>query len=81
MKPKFKHDCSGCKYLGTAKYDGKIADWYVCNEGLDLGASIIMRYSDDGPDYTSYPFEIFVRIINQGIFAMRQGSTFRREGN
>lgn len=33
MVPKFKHDCTGCKFIGTGSYYNKTVDWYVC-EGV-----------------------------------------------
>lgn len=56
MEPKYKHDCSACRYLGTGKVqilgDGEF-DFYVC--GPDDDRSFIARYGDDGPDYSSCP--------------------------
>ncbi len=48
-KPKFKHDCKHCVFLGHAKN----RDWYSCQ--ANIGRSIIARFSDDGPDYNSTP--------------------------
>lgn len=44
--PRFKHDCTKCRYLGTTFSDGA-HDWYVC------GTSVVARYGDDGPEYWS----------------------------
>lgn len=30
MKPKFKHDCTHCKFLGHGTYLDTPVDWYVC---------------------------------------------------
>jgi hypothetical protein len=43
-KPKFKHDCDKCIFLGH--YDG--ADLYQCND-----TSGIARYGNKGPQYIS----------------------------
>lgn len=43
-KPTFKHDCDRCYFLG--EYRGR--DLYVCRDTL------ISRYGDDGPEYSSY---------------------------
>jgi hypothetical protein len=46
MAPLYIHDCDICEYRGTI--DGK--DIYTCN---GVGVNIVVRYSDDGPDYSS----------------------------
>lgn len=49
---KFTHDCDCCIFLGHAK--GR--DWYSCSNSQSiLGRSIIARFGDDGPDYSSCP--------------------------
>jgi len=50
MKPKWKHTCKKCEYLGSMFLHNKFADWYLCN-GLD--PSVVARFSDDGADYWS----------------------------
>lgn len=50
--PHFTHDCSKCTHLGTIASklsDDGVVDLYVCN------GSYIVRYGDDGPEYTSGP--------------------------
>jgi len=49
MKPKWKHDCTACTFIGAMFMHNKTADWYVCND------TVIARMSDDGPDYWSMP--------------------------
>lgn len=44
-QPKFTHDCDACTFLGT--YDG--IDLYFCPGE----PTIIARYGDDGPEYSS----------------------------
>lgn len=52
MKPNFKHTCPNCKYIGTT-VGHDIEDWYYCPQ---LGTpTIVNRYSDDGPGYSSIP--------------------------
>lgn len=46
--PLYKHDCNECVYLGSYKK----VDLYFCNQWGEL-KTVIARYSDDGPDYTS----------------------------
>ncbi len=62
--PTFVHDCDSCKFLGVYKYDAPMRSegdevfyelttvdlYYHENEWQD---SVIARYSDDGPDYSS----------------------------
>jgi len=52
MKPKWKHDCTKCRYLGSMSMSRGFADWYEC-EGTDR--SVVARFSEDGPDYWSMP--------------------------
>lgn len=71
MVPKFKHDCTGCKFIGNGSYHNKIVDWYVC-DGV-IGRTIIARYSDVGPDYSSTPIGGCVDITNLEMAALAQG--------
>lgn len=48
MKPLYEHDCDNCVYRGTIKE----RDVYTCNSKL-FGMTVIVRYSSDGPDYSS----------------------------
>ena len=50
MKPKWKHTCAKCEYLGSMFIGSEFADWYLCN-GLD--PSVIARFSDEGSHYWS----------------------------
>jgi hypothetical protein len=45
MKPKFKHDCEDCTFVGHF-YDH---DVYTCNK------SVVARYSDEPGEYASMP--------------------------
>lgn len=58
MKPNYIHDCNACIFLGKSNK----FDFYVClNDNkypVDIetnyfNISILARYSDEGPDYTS----------------------------
>lgn len=51
MKPKWKHDCAKCEYLGSMFIGSEFADWYVCDDGLS--PSIIARFSNLRPEYWS----------------------------
>jgi hypothetical protein len=54
MKPKYKHDCIDCKFLGTKKYQDKEYDLYYCNPTKDISSgTLIARFSDEGSEYSS----------------------------
>jgi hypothetical protein len=46
MKPRFKHDCLNCKFLGFYQNH----DLYYCN---NVVPTVIARYGDNGPSYLS----------------------------
>ena len=52
MKPKWKHDCTACTYIGSMHMHNHTADWYVCS------GSVIARRSDEGSDYWSMPTDM-----------------------
>lgn len=57
-RPTHHHDCLDCTYLGTiaSKWNvGTVADLYVCGGFNPERPSVIARYGDDGPDYSSIP--------------------------
>lgn len=78
----FNHDCDGCTHLGCAKvlkwerWDGptlrdrdrhavtKYFDLYLCKK-CD-GGSIVVRFGNDGPDYTSSMIAIIPQLIVVG---------------
>ena len=45
--PLYTHDCTDCTYYGTIKTALGWSDVYACN------ATVVLRYSSDGPDYRS----------------------------
>jgi len=51
VKPTFEHDCSHCRFI--AHIDGH--DAYVCKTDLN---SIVLRYGNDGPEYSSLPASV-----------------------
>jgi hypothetical protein len=60
IKPKFKHDCEKCVFLGHAIVNGEAADFYVHNKRGqyapipgrdDWGIELLYRQSDDCQDY------------------------------
>lgn len=51
--PMFTHDCDCCAFLGNMYAPTRPAgfvDMYRCDAH---GATVIVRYGDDGPDYSS----------------------------
>ena len=63
MKPKYKHDCTDCRYLGSMFMPGSpaVADWYKC--GSD--PTVIARFGDDGPNYWSMPVDMVLDKIGR----------------
>ena len=49
MRPRFTHDCDGCRFLGQFER----FDLYFCQK-CD-GGSVIARYGDEGDEYASAP--------------------------
>lgn len=50
MKPRYKHDCDFCTFLGPFNE----FDLYFCEQKESLGIpTLIARYGDAGPAYTS----------------------------
>lgn len=49
MEPKFTHDCNECVFLGHEDNH----DLYWCGESIPFNWTVIARYGDGGPDYTS----------------------------
>ena len=76
MKPKYKHDCDGCIWLGSITYPGPLttgeaplrnADLYFCKEAeAFMGGTVIARHSSEGSNYSSFPVDLIVRdFINK----------------
>lgn len=68
MKPRYKHDCSSCEYLGSIDYPAphytepkghyfllKHADLYYCSR-CD-GGTVIARFSSEPSYYASSPIQ------------------------
>ena len=52
--PKFIHDCTACKFMGTLSHIDRVCDLYYhpgTNNMLD--STIIARYGNEEPNYTS----------------------------
>ena len=65
MKPTHQHDCKRCVFVGTLDIEAtgedgaltnRVGDVYVCPSDRH-DPTILLRYSDDPPDYSS--FELF----------------------
>ena len=65
-KPEFQHDCDACFFL--AHY--RDHDLYICGEGEH--ASILARYSNDGPDYRSHEAGMLAQSIKSGFIHWRE---------
>lgn len=72
--PYFKHDCSGCEFLGNFGYHAPLStgettpmnvDLYVCRGGPSsiLGGTIVARHANEGPEYASMPMDIIKMMI------------------
>ncbi len=73
MTAKFKHDCDRCMFLGH--FGGY--DVYRCNQKV-LGVTYLARCSDDPGDYSSYPKEIFERILQAGVKCGDESMSFEQ---
>lgn len=52
-KPKWEHDCDSCVFLGNTIGGHHTVDLYYHASTEHDYVSVIARYSDDGPDYSS----------------------------
>lgn len=50
--PLYEHDCDRCQSLGEHRVGDVAADLYFCTQGGNIH-TVVARYSDDGPDYSS----------------------------
>ncbi len=71
--PKFQHDCDGCKFIGRHEYDGQECDFYICGGEGDTWRTIIARYGNEGPNYTSGGLFICVGLTPLDKFALAAG--------
>lgn len=54
LKPLHIHDCKDCQFLFTL--DKK--DYYHCFHSICEDGTIVIRYGNEGWEYSSYPCEI-----------------------
>ena len=61
---RWKHDCESCEFKGAwEEYDV-----YACGSGTHtLGESLIARYGDDGPEYSSFPKSVFADAVKETV--------------
>jgi hypothetical protein len=70
--PKFEHDCNKCVFHAHMTYKNRPVDVYT--RGKPSGArTIIVRYSSDGPDYSSGELFQCVELTNLDRFALSHG--------
>lgn len=60
--PKYIHDCKNCIYIGNI--DNK--DAYICPYSLG-GATLILRYGDEGIDNASYPITMLFNFYRDAL--------------
>ena len=51
--PKYKHDCTKCRFLGQTIGGGRLTDLYICDPIPERSPTLVARFSDDEPDYFS----------------------------
>jgi hypothetical protein len=51
--PLWQHDCDRCEFLGRYLYGGEWFDLYYCAHQAIGGPTVVARWSDRGPDYSS----------------------------
>jgi len=86
-KPKFKHDCSICVFLGTSRepmrltkngeVPGRIYDMYVHKGRVET--TVVARYSDEPSDYGSGLGIRSSTMLYVALMAVRQGYLTRRD--
>jgi hypothetical protein len=62
--PQHTHDCTACVFLGRmTTVLSRELDLYFCPAGTSsMGGSLVARFGNDGPDYTSIAMDIYNRI-------------------
>lgn len=78
MKPKFKHDCDCCSFLGHHEEH----DLYFCTQGGTV-PTVIARWDDYGPAYSSgLSFARRIPILGEaGRRAVEKGHITQKEFN
>ncbi len=84
MDTNFIHDCPQCRFLGSARNSGKVADLYVCTDAQLPGSvaertTIIARYGSDGPDYSSCSISLFESVNHPDPFLREAYHHYRHQ--
>lgn len=72
MKPKFKHDCKHCTFLGGHEEKDEYADLYFCDQ-LHKLPTVIARFSSEGADYTSGLGSSIPALVEAETIARKRG--------
>lgn len=66
MAKNFKHDCSVCRWVGTLP---GIVDLYLCYRRGETSMSLVARYGNDGPEYSSNTISTteFDKLVTEGL--------------
>jgi len=73
MKPKFKHDCDLCKYIGSFNIYNKYYDIYDASHQMaGIGSGIVVRYGNSDSDYWSGDNKWFAEKIDHLIFRLTE---------
>lgn len=73
----FTHDSDCCEYIDTIVSMERTSDLYACFS--DEGVCIIVRYGNDGPDYTSLTFPLdATKMVDQLISCSVSGHNWTR---
>jgi hypothetical protein len=70
-RPRFSHDCDRCCFTGHYIAEGREVDGWFC-AGAVLGGSIILRYGDGPPDYSSIPLVVAMNCIDDHLDSYRR---------
>jgi len=72
-----KHDCDKCRYLGQAKKNNKLYDFYIC-ETLSF-RTFIARYGDEPSEYSSNSLFICCELTDLDKIALMSGLELTKE--
>lgn len=71
-EPSYTHDCSQCVYIGSGTYRDALHDWYKCPTTGE-GWTLVARYGNEAPQYTSGTFLSCVVVTPLEIRALALG--------
>lgn len=63
LYPKFRHDCGHCKFITGLLIRGERHDLYICVDDRTGSGSVVYRYGDDGPEYSSFCTEFITQSL------------------